>query len=200
MARFRLFGGCLVVLVACAAPADERARVASILHEDRAAVPPPRVVVNEAQSEPTRAVRPPSTVRLTPAAPRPPDADRPVRSTVVRAPAPRAPVAAPVTERPPEPVIATLEAARLVGLGRSALADLMGTPELLRTEPPGEVWLYKSDACVAHIYLYEENGPESYQVRYVETRSQVVPVSTAQCLAHLAEWSASRVSLNERKN
>ncbi len=195
MRRFWLFGGCLVVLAACAAPADESARVASILREDRAAVPPPRVVVNEAQPVRPRAVPPPSTVRLAPAAPRPPDADRPA----ARPPAPRAPVAT-APEKPPEPVIATLEAARLVGLGRSALADLMGTPELLRTEPPGEVWLYKSDACVAHIYLYEENGPEDYQVRYVETRSQVAPVSTAQCLAHLAEGSASRVSLNERKN
>ena len=200
MTRVWLIGGCLAVLAACAAPADESTRVAAVLREDRAAVPPPRVVVDEAKSAQTAGVRPPSVVRLTPPAPRPTEPARSAERTTVRPTPPRTPAAAPAPAKPPEPAIAALEPARLVGLGRSALADLLGTPELLRTEPPGEVWLYKSAACVAHIYLYEEGGPEDYQVRYVETRSQVAPVSSAQCLAHLAEGSASRVSLNERKN
>ena len=97
-------------------------------------------------------------------------------------------------------VVPLFEPARLVGLGRSELADLMGTPQILRNEPPGEVWLYKSDACVAHVYLYEEAGPDDYRVSYVETRSVGAVVSSARCLAHLASGSASTVSLNEPQN
>ncbi|MDA0368163.1 MAG: hypothetical protein O3C65_03830 [Proteobacteria bacterium] len=197
MNRAWIIVGCLVALAACAAPADESVRVAAILHEDRSAAPataPSSVVVNEARAARSLQVQPPGAVRLTPLAPRPSEIATP-RATVSTAPA-----ADPAPAKPVEPVIALLEPARLVGLGRSELADLMGTPELLRNEPPGEVWLYKSDACVAHIYLYEEAGPEDYQVSYVETRSQAIPVSSAQCLAHLAGGSASTVSLNDPKN
>jgi len=197
MNRVWIVGGCLLVLVACAAPADESVRVAAVFHEDRSATParaPSSVVVNEARAGRSLQVQRPARVRLTPLAPRPAET-APPRPAVSAAP-----VADPAPTKPVDPVIALLEPARLVGLGRSALADLMGTPELLRTEPPGEVWLYKSDACVAHVYLYEEAGPEDYQVHYVETRSQAIPVSSAQCLAHLAGGSASTVSLNDSKN
>ena len=76
----------------------------------------------------------------------------------------------------------------------------MGTPEILHNEPPGEVWLYKSEVCVAHIYLYQQAGPDDYQVSYAETRGMGAVVSSAQCLAHLALGSASTVSLNESQN
>jgi hypothetical protein len=195
MKRAWIIVGCLGVLAACGAPVDERARVAGVLKDD--APPPSSVVVQEANATPRAPLaKPPGAVKLTPPAPRPTEA--PSRR-VARAATPPASAEKSVPAEV-KTVVPLFEPARLVGLGRSELADLMGTPQILRNEPPGEVWLYKSDACVAHVYLYEEAGPDDYRVSYVETRSVGAVVSSARCLAHLASGSASTVSLNEPQN
>jgi len=196
MKRSWIVAGCLFTLAACGAPIDERSRVAGVLND--ASPAPSSVVVREANAAPRAViVTPPGPVAMTPPAPRPTEEAPPRR--VARAVPPPA-----TAERAPPADVQTavplFEPARLVGLGRSELADLMGTPQILRNEPPGEVWLYKSDACVAHVYLYEEDGPDDYQVSYVETRSVGAVVSSARCLAHLASGSASTVSLNEPQN
>jgi hypothetical protein len=191
--------GCLVILAACGAPIDERARVAGVLQDG--SPPPPIVVAREATAAPrTLIVTPPGPIAMTPLAPRPTEAVPP-RRLAARTATPPAPTA---VEKPApadvKMVVPLFEPARLVGLGRSELADLMGTPEILRNEPPGEVWLYKSGACVAHVYLYQQAGPDDYHVSYVETRGVGAAVSSAQCLAHLASGSASAVSLSESQN
>lgn len=194
--RVWILAGCLGALAACGAPVDERARVAGVLRDD-AAPPPSSVVVREANEQQRRSpplATPPGEVKLTPLAPRPtePPPRRVARTTP---PSASTPVAKPTAPEPP-PTKPQVDPLRLVGLGRSALADLMGTPDILHTEPPGEVWLYKSDACVAHIYLYEEDGPEDYQVSYVETQNKGARVSRAECLSHLAAGSASAGAAN----
>lgn len=193
-----VLAGCLVGLAACGAPIDERARVAGVLQDD--APPPSSVVVREARDT-SRAPRvtPTGPIAMTPAAPRPTETAPPPRRTPRATPTPAAPAVAPAPTEPEE-VVTLVEPAELVGLGRSELADLMGTPDILRTEPPAEVWLYRNDACIAHIYLYEEDGPDDYQVNYVETRSRGAVVSSGQCLAHFAAGAASTVSLNETTN
>lgn len=199
MKRSWIVAGSLFTLAACGAPIDERSRVAGVLND--ASPPPSSVVVREANAAPRPLiVTPPGPVAMTPPAPRPTE-EAPQPRRVARA-APPPPPATAETAPPTEvkTAVPLFEPARLVGLGRSELADLMGTPQILRHEPPGEVWLYKSDACVAHVYLYEEAGPDDYQVSYVETRSVGAVVSSAQCLAHLASGSASTVSLNEPQN
>jgi hypothetical protein len=191
--------GCLVILAACGAPIDERARVAGVLQE---ASPPTSIVaVRGANAAPrTLIVTPPGPIEMTPLAPRPTEA-APPRRRGARTPTPPSPTA---VEKPAPADVKTdaplFEPARLVGLGRSELAELMGTPDILRNEPPGEVWLYKSGACVAHVYLYQQAGPDDYHVSYVETRGVGAAVSSAQCLAHLASGSASAVSLSESQN
>jgi len=189
-----------LALAACGAPVDERARVAGVLHEDRAAAPgtetsasPPPLLQNEARLDA-------AALPLAPPAPRP-DAPEPPRRQTTRsgpllaAPPPRP--EPPVKPEPAEPVVASVDPARLVGLGRSELADLMGTPSILRNEPPGELWLYKNASCVAHVYLYEKTGPEDYEVSYVEARGAKQAMPTGQCLAAFADEAASTVSLNE---
>jgi len=193
--RAWILAGCLGVLAACGAPVDERARVAGVLNDD-APPPPSSVVVREANATPRAPLAtPPDAVKLTPPAPRPTETTPPPRRVARSAPA-RQPT---VSDKAPAPTqaVSLLEPARLVGLGRSELADRMGTPEILHNEPPGEVWLYKSDACIAHVYLYEGAGPEDYQVSYVETRSKGASVTSAQCLAHFAAGSTSTVRLDE---
>lgn len=191
--------GSLVALAACGAPVDKRARVAGALKEDAPA--PSSVVVREADAaQRTLKVTPPGPVAMTPPAPRPTETTPLRRIARAATPPPQAQAQEEEALAEVKAAVPVFEPARLIGLGRSELADLMGTPTILRNEPPGEVWLYKSNACVAHVYLYEEAGPDDYQVSYVETRSVGAVVSSARCLAHLSSGSASTVSLNEPQN
>ena len=199
MKRSWVVVGCLVILAACGAPVDERARVVGVL---QGASPPPSIVtVREAEAAPrTLIVTLPRPIAMTPLAPRPTEAVPPRRResrTTTPPPLTAVEKPAPADVKTVAPLF---EPKRLVGLGRSELADLMGAPEILRNEPPGEIWLYKSSACVAHIYLYQQAGPDDYQVSYVEMRGVGAVISSAQCLAHLAPGSASTVSLSKPQN
>ncbi len=56
----------------------------------------------------------------------------------------------------------------LIGLSPDQVSDRLGTPELRRSEPPAEVWQYRTETCVVDLYLYDENGSLrvlTYQVR-----------------------------------
>lgn len=197
--RYWVVVGSLIILAACGAPIDERVSVAS---DPQAPLPPPSIVaVHETHAAPrSLIVMPPGPIAMTPLAPRPTEVAplrRSATRTVTTPPPTAVEMPAPADVRRVAPLF---EPARLIGLGRSELADLMGTPEILRNEPPGEVWLYKSGACVAHIYLYQQAGPDDYQVSYVETRGVGAVVSSAQCLAHFASGSASTVSLGAAEN
>ena len=199
MKRSWVVVGCFAILAACGVPVDEQARVAVILQDS--SPPPSNVTVREADAAPRPLiVTVPRPIAMTPLAPRPTEA-APPRRRAARSIRPSAPTA---MEKPAPADVKTVaplfEPARLVGLGRSELVDLMGTPKILHNEPPGEVWLYKSGACVAHVYLYQQAGPDDYQVSYVETRGVSAVISSAQCLAHLASGSASTVSLSESQN
>ena len=57
---------------------------------------------------------------------------------------------------------------RVMGLTPTGVVSLLGEPELRRSEPPAEVWQYRSDTCVFDVYLVTEAGQTS--VVYYETR------------------------------
>ena len=56
----------------------------------------------------------------------------------------------------------------LIGVGRGDLLSRLGTPALLRREPPAEFWQFSGDGCVLHVYLYESAAGADYQVAHVE--------------------------------
>ena len=60
---------------------------------------------------------------------------------------------------------------QVMGLSPSGVVSLLGEPELRRTEPPAEVWQYRSDTCVFDVYLVTEAGRTT--VVYYETRPRV---------------------------
>ena len=68
---------------------------------------------------------------------------------------------------PPAPKIDD-DPARLMGLDRAGLAELLGDPELTRREPPAEIWQYRGGSCVFDVFLYEEAGRQ--RVTYLEAR------------------------------
>ena len=57
---------------------------------------------------------------------------------------------------------------RVMGLSPAGVVSLLGEPELRRTEPPAEVWQYRSDTCVFDVYLVTDAGRTT--VVYYETR------------------------------
>ena len=77
------------------------------------------------------------------------------------APTPKKPPAAPP---PPEPAVSLED---LLGLQRTAVAELFGPPGLQRREPPGELWQYRRRGCVLHVFLYEA-PPRGQRVEHVE--------------------------------
>jgi hypothetical protein len=106
--------------------------------------------------------------QFTPGSEPPPEA-APAPSAAVPAPAPQPAPEVPETAAlpPPAPKIDD-DPARLMGLDRAGLAELLGDPELMRREPPAEIWQYRGGSCVFDVFLYEEAGRR--RVTYLEAR------------------------------
>ena len=79
----------------------------------------------------------------------------------------------------------------LMGLQPPAVIALLGEPELRRPEAPAEVWQYRSDSCVADLYLLSEDQTAP-RVVYFETRHRSQgTVRAARCLGEIAAGSGS---------
>ena len=88
---------------------------------------------------------------------------------------------------PRRPVRTVFDPDRLLGMGRDQVVALLGTPSLLRRDPPAELWLYEGQACTAHLFLYQSSSDSDYQVRYFETQvgQQLAGASAGACFAAL---------------
>ncbi len=141
---------------------------------------------------------PDGTAAAKPAAAQPaPDAARaPVPSSGPAAPAatppaapPRQAALPPAREPPPEPP--KLEDLR--GLDAAQLTQLLGKPTLLRDEATAQMWQYRGETCVLHLFLYPASGPGAggdKRVQYVEARPRQTGAAAAtsgpsDCLATL---------------
>ncbi len=125
------------------------------------------------------------------APPRPPMAqDAPQDMTPSSASAttatPQRQAALPPAAPPPEPP--KLEELR--GLDAGQLTQLLGKPTLLRDEATAQMWQYRGETCVLHLFLYPGSGTAGGEkrVQYVEARPRQTgaPAATAgpsECLA-----------------
>lgn len=74
-----------------------------------------------------------------------------------------------------------------IGLDRQALATAFGQPQMLRNEPPAEVWQYGGFDCVVDFYLYDSDGV--MRVAYVEARDmRAGSAATERCVKTLLQW------------
>ena len=73
-----------------------------------------------------------------------------------------APMQPATMRRPILPALAGLSAAEVVGL--------FGEPAFRRTEPPAELWQYRSADCVLDLFLYSD--PSGMRVLHSETRER----------------------------
>jgi hypothetical protein len=74
-----------------------------------------------------------------------------------------------------------------IGFDGQALANAFGQPQMVRTEPPAEVWQYAGFDCVVDFYLYDSDG--SMRVAYVEARDmRAGSAPTERCVKTLLQW------------
>lgn len=57
------------------------------------------------------------------------------------------------------------------GMTGDDVTRLLGTPQFRRHEVPVELWQYRGDGCVLHLFLYRDGG--GLRVQYGEVRSRV---------------------------
>jgi predicted small lipoprotein YifL len=81
-----------------------------------------------------------------------------------RAPDP-APGGSGVAALPP----ASLDPARLAGLTRDKVRDLLGQPTFVRRESVAEFWRYRHRTCILELYFYEKGGAQVLD--HMETRA-----------------------------
>ncbi|MEQ8357409.1 MAG: hypothetical protein RH942_17880 [Kiloniellaceae bacterium] len=99
---------------------------------------------------------------------------------------------APVADAEPAPQTAALppqqpindDPVQLLGLNRSGVAALLGSPDLIRREAPAEIWQYVSKDCVFDVVLYARG--QDYAVSYTEARDVSAAVQAPRpCLNRL---------------
>lgn len=74
-----------------------------------------------------------------------------------------------------------------IGLDGQALANAFGQPQMVRNEPPAEVWQYGGFDCVVDFYLYDKDG--RMEVAYVEARDmRADSAPTERCVKSLLQW------------
>jgi len=117
------------------------------------------------------------------------------------APPPPAPVVASSPPAPPPPTPPpppALHPADLVGAPASAISALFGAPDLLRREPPAQVWRYARPACVVHVFIYAPPGgggqtEHSERVEHVEIDLHRPGLDRPGCLDRLRKKAGQTV-------
>lgn len=106
------------------------------------------------------------------------------------APAPE-PVAEAIEAPPPPPPEPEPDPNELVGMSGEAVADLLGTPGLLRRESLAEVWRYSSPLCFLHVFLYADDAGRGHRVTHFDaTGPDALPVDARECYGSLMEGDA----------
>lgn len=76
-----------------------------------------------------------------------------------------------VRTEPAEPVVNS-DPEQLLGLDRSGLTDLLGTPAFVRNDAPAQLWRYRNDTCLLDLFLYTDDDPyrKRLAVKHYEVR------------------------------
>ena len=119
-----------------------------------------------------------SLVQPTPAKPPP----QPAATTQQTRIAPAQPRAAPPARRAPK-----ASPADLLGSDAARIDTLLGAPEIVRREGPGELRLYRSTTCVLHVFLYPGNG--AIRATHIEARTATVRLAAGETNSCVASFS-----------
>ena len=89
---------------------------------------------------------------------------------------------------PARPATPVFNPDQLLGLGRDQVVAMLGMPDLLRRDPPAELWLYEGKSCTAHLFLYPSSRDSDYEVRHFETQQAA---TASACFASLVARRSS---------
>lgn len=111
------------------------------------------------------------------------------RQTTTTAPAARpAPVASrPAPRAQPAPPAVKPRISDLLGRETALIDAQIGGPDLVRREGDGEIRIYRTAACVLHVFAYPRNGVR--QATHIEARTaagQIIGAAADDCLASFA--------------
>lgn len=76
------------------------------------------------------------------------------------------------------------------GLSGAQITEMLGKPQFLRQDNTAELWQYRGESCVLHLFLYRAN--DEWRVRHAEARPRAVSgealtdEAAESCLAKLA--------------
>ena len=77
--------------------------------------------------------------------------------------------------------------ADLLGSDAARIDTLLGAPEIVRREGPGELRLYRSTTCVLHVFLYPGNG--AIRATHIEARTATVRLAAGETNSCVASFS-----------
>jgi len=105
----------------------------------------------------------------------------PAAPTIDGAPGPTQYAAVP---RPkPKPIGFSVTSRQFVNLDENGVLDLMGSPAMVREEPPAVIWSYLSGECRLDIYLYENVSTQALRsLTYVVETSRRDVAAEKHCL------------------
>ena len=82
--------------------------------------------------------------------------------------------------------------AKFPGLSDAQVTGMLGKPQFLRQDASSELWQYRGDGCVLHLFLYRDK--DGLRVRHAEMRPRTMPgvaMSSAEADACLTKLSAA---------
>lgn len=94
-----------------------------------------------------------------------------------------------VPKVPREPIVPL---AKFPGLSDGQVTGMLGSPQFRRQDAAAELWQYRGDGCVLHLFLYREK--DGLRVRHVEVRPRTTPgaaLNASAADACLAKLSAA---------
>lgn len=83
-----------------------------------------------------------------------------------------------VPKVPREPIVPL---AKFPGLSDGQVTGMLGQPQFRRQDASVELWQYRGDGCVLHIFLYREK--DGLRVRHAEMRPRTTPAAALNATA-----------------
>ena len=95
----------------------------------------------------------------------------------------------PAAAEPPAAAVHAPAPPSLTGLSADEVVAALGEPDFRRTEPPAELWQYRSGDCVLDVFLYRDPSGEHVVLSQARDRS-LVHAGSGRCAAGLEALAA----------
>jgi len=75
----------------------------------------------------------------------------------------------------------------LIGAASGTIRATLGSPDLIRTDGPAEVWLYRGESCLLDVMLYRDRASGEGRVAHAQARAAGISgIAETECLREIA--------------